>query len=196
MLKDCKKCRREGIKLMLKGEKCLSIKCPFTKRPYAPGDHGQNFRGKLSEYGKQLREKQKTKKIYGVAEVQFSNYVSLANKMTGSNTENLMRLLETRVDNIVYRLGFASSRSQARQLVSHGHFNVNNKNITIPSYRVSIGDEIAAKKVSMFKDLSLNTAVTWLETDKKMNIKVKHLPTRDEIDTPINENLIIEFYSR
>jgi small subunit ribosomal protein S4 len=197
MLNDCKKCRREGVKLSLKGEKCLSVKCPVTKRPYAPGDHGQNFRSKLSEYGKQLREKQKARRIYGIGEVQFRSYVKLANKMLGNKTENLMRLLELRLDNVVYRQGYASSRSQARQMVSHGLFTVGNRKVTIPSYRLKVGEIVAPKQSDKFKDLSLNTSLTWIETDtKKLSGLVKHLPAREEIDTPVNESLIIEFYSR
>lgn len=185
------------MKLSLKGEKCLSAKCPAIKRPYAPGDHGQNFRSKLSEYGKQLREKQKARKIYGIGEIQFRNYVQLAEKLTGNKTENIMRLLETRLDNVVYRLGFASSRSQARQMVSHGGFNVNAKKVTIPSYRIKVSDVIAPRKTERFKELSLNTSLLWLDADsKKLAGTIKHMPGRDEIDTPVNENLIIEFYSR
>jgi small subunit ribosomal protein S4 len=197
MLKACKKCRRETMKLSLKGDKCLSAKCPVTKRPYAPGDHGQNFRSKLSEYGKQLREKQKARKIYGIGEVQFRNYVTLAEKLTGNKTENIMRLLETRLDNVVYRLGFAASRSEARQMVSHGSFNVNSKKVTIPSYRIKASDIISPKKAERFSERSLNSSLLWLDADsKKLTGTVKHLPSREEIDTPVNENLIIEFYSR
>lgn len=197
MEKACKKCRRETIKLSLKGEKCLSAKCPVVKRPYAPGDHGQNFRSKLSEYGKQLREKQKARKIYGISESQFANYVKLADKLTGNKTENLMRLVETRLDNVVFRLNFAVSRSQARQMVSHGLFTVNGRKVTIPSYRIKQNDVIVPKHTDNFKEVTLNTAVLWLEGDtKKCAGTVKHMPTREEIDTPINESLIIEFYSR
>lgn len=197
MIKDCKKCRREGIKLSLKGEKCLSAKCPVIKRPYAPGDHGQNFRSKLSEYGKQLREKQKARRIYGIGEVQFRSYVRLADKLTGNKTENLMRLLEARLDNIVYRLGFADSRAQARQMVSHGLFKVGDRKVTIPSYRLKPGQNIQPKHPEKFKDISLNASVLWLDVDsKKLVGTVKHLPSREEIDTPVNESLIIEFYSR
>lgn len=197
MMNACEKCRREGDKLLLKGEKCLSPKCTFIKRPYAPGDHGQGFRGKVSEYGRQLREKQKARRIYGVSESQFSRYVTKANTMTGNNSENLVRLLETRADNIVYRLGFATSRSMARQFVSHGHFSVDGQKINTPSLQVKAGAVIMPRKKEMFKEISLNSASTWLDIDtKKMTAKVKHLPVRDEIDTPIQESLIIEFYSR
>ena len=197
MIKDCKKCRREGIKLSLKGEKCLSAKCPVVKRPYAPGEHGQNFRGKVSEYGKQLREKQKARKIYGINETQFRSYVDLAEKLVGNKTENLMRLLETRLDNIVFRLGFAESRAHSRQMVSHGLFTVDGKKVTIPSYRLKAGQIVSPKKTEIFKERTLNSSSNWLDVDnKKISGSVKHLPTREEIDTPVNESLIIEFYSR
>ncbi len=193
----CEKCRREGEKLLLKGDKCLSPKCTFIKRPYAPGDHGQGFRGKVSEYGRQLREKQKARRIYGISESQFSGYVKRANALSGNNSENLVRLLETRADNVVYRLGFASSRAMARQLVSHGLFSVDGQRIKTPSLQVREGVSIEPRKKDMFKEITLNKAVTWLDVDaKKMTGLVKHLPIRDEIDTPIQESLIIEFYSR
>lgn len=197
MIQACKKCRREGMKLLLKGERCLSSKCSVARRAYAPGDHGQGFRGKMSEYGKQLREKQKARRIYGIDESQFKSYVQKANIMLGNKTENLMRLLETRLDNLVYRLGFASSRSQARQMVSHGLFQVNGRKAMTPSYLVKAGAIISAKKPEMFKEVDLNKSIIWLDTDdKKKTGTLKHLPTREEIDTPINESLIIEFYSR
>lgn len=185
------------MKLLLKGERCLSSKCSVARRAYAPGDHGQGFRGKMSEYGKQLREKQKARRIYGIDESQFKSYVQKANIMLGNKTENLMRLLETRLDNLVYRLGFASSRSQARQMVSHGLFQVNGRKAMTPSYLVKAGAIISAKKPEMFKEVDLNKSIIWLDTDdKKKAGTLKHLPTREEIDTPINESLIIEFYSR
>lgn len=197
MIKDCKKCRREGVKLSLKGEKCLSAKCPVVKRPYAPGDHGQNFRGKISEYGKQLREKQKARRIYGIGEAQFRSYVKLAETLIGNKTENLMRLVETRLDNVVHRLGFARSRAEARQMVSHGLIVVNGRKVTIPSYRVKAGQIITPKHPEKFAEITLNTAVSWLDADtKKLSGTIIHLPSRDEIDTPVNESLIIEFYSR
>lgn len=197
MLQGCRKCRREGDKLMLKGDKCLGAACTFVKRPYAPGQHGQSFKGKMSEYGKQLREKQKARKIYGISESQFRKYVELADKLPGNKTENLMQLLESRVDNIVYRLGFATSRAMARQMVSHGRMTLNGKRITIPSIRVKAGDIITPKVADKFKELTLNSSILWLDSDsKKMTGTVKHLPTREEIDTPVNESLIIEFYSR
>ena len=197
MLLACKKCRREGEKLSLKGERCLSTKCAMNKRPYAPGDHGQGFHGKMSEYGKQLREKQKAKKIYNISESHLRKYATEAERIPGIKTENIMRLIETRIDNIVYRLGFAVSRSSARQMVSHGGFKVNGQRVTISSYQLKIADVIEPMRPARFKDLSLNPSITWLEADtKKLSGKVKHFPVRDEIDTPVNENLIIEFYSR
>jgi len=175
----------------------MTPKCAVARRSYAPGEHGQSFRGKVSEYGRQLREKQKARRIYGIGESQFRRYVQSAETETGNKSENLMRLLETRIDNVVYRLGFASSRSQARQFVSHGLFRVNGKRVTIPSYLLKAGDLVAPKKEAKFKETSLNTAITWLEPEKKKIAgTVKHMPVRDEIDTPINESLIIEFYSR
>lgn len=190
----CKKCRREGEKLMLKGERCISPKCAMVKRAYAPGQHGQSFRGKLSEYGKQLREKQKARRIYGISESQFAKYVGLAEKMKGNNAENLMKLLEQRLDNIIFRLCVASSRSQARQMVSHRFFKVNNKIVNIPSFLVSVGDTIEIKNT---KDISKANIPSWIEFDAKKNTAtIKHLPSREEIDSTFNESLIIEFYSR
>lgn len=196
MSNACEKCRREGVKLILKGERCLSPKCAFIKRAYAPGDHGQGFRGKVSEYGKQLREKQKAKRIYGMREIQFANLVQKADKLSGNTSQNLMMLLETRLDNIVFRLGYAPSRAAARQLVSHGNFNVNGHKTNIPSYGVKQGDVVEPKKSERFKDMRAGT-VSWINFEpKKHKAEVAHLPMREEIDTPVNENLIIEFYSR
>jgi small subunit ribosomal protein S4 len=193
----CKKCRREGVKLILKGERCLSNKCAIVKRPYAPGSSGQGFKGKMSEYGKQLREKQKAKRIYNINETQFKNYVTKANNMIGNKTENLMQLLETRVDNVILRAGFAPSHSKARQCISHGLFTLNGHPIYTPSIQVQIGDIIAPKKKEAYAEISLNTALSWLDADtKKMTATIRHLPAREEIDTPINESLIIEYYSR
>jgi len=197
MLEACKKCRREGIKLILKGERCLSPKCAFTRRSYAPGDHGQSKFSKISEFGKQLREKQKAKRIYGIAENQFSRYAKMINKMVGNKSENLMRSLELRLDNAVYRMGLSESRSHARQMVSHGLIRVNAKKVTIPSYQLSEGDVVAPKVLDSFKDRSLNTSIAWMQIDgKKISCKIAHLPSREEIDTPVNESLIIEYYSR
>lgn len=197
MLQACKKCRREGAKLMLKGDKCLSPKCTFIKRNYAPGQHGQGFHGKVSEYGKQLREKQSTRRSYGISEAQFSNIVKKAEKLEGNTAENLMKLLELRLDNIVYRLGLSTSRSWARQLVSHGHISVNGKKLNIPSAILDENDIIEPKNKDNYKEINNVGIPTWLELDiKKVSGKVKHLPLREEIDTPVNESLIIEFYSR
>ncbi len=193
----CKICRREGQKLLLKGERCLTTKCAFVRRSYAPGEHGQNFRSKVSEYGKQLREKQKTRRIYGMDEGQFAKYVNLANTMTGNNAENLMMLLELRLDNVIYRMGLASSRSQSRQYAAHGLFKVNGQKVTVPSFLVKVGDIIEPRDKSLFKDIEGNKSISWIEYDgKKMSAKIIHLPVRDEIDTSVNESLIIEFYSR
>jgi len=189
MIEACKKCRREGEKLMLKGDKCMSPKCTMVKRPYAPGQHGQSFRGKLSEYGKQLREKQKARRIYGVSETQFALYAKKADSMAGNTAENLLKLLETRIDNVVYRLGFASSRSQARQFVSHGLFRLNGKKTTIPSLLVKVGDKIGPAKKEMTAGRDSASSLTWLDIDtKKTEGIVKHIPTREEIDTTINES--------
>ncbi len=197
MITACRKCRRASEKLLLKGEKCLSQNCALVKRPYAPGDHGQSFRGKVSEYGRQLNEKQKARCIYNVLEHQFAGYVEKASKMQGNQSENLLTILESRIDNIIFRLGFAPSRSAARQLVSHGFFNLNGHKVKTASLLVKVGDVIEIRKQGFFKDIKLNSALTWIDVDsKKMTATVRHLPTREEIDTNINESLIIEFYSR
>lgn len=197
MIEACKKCRREGEKLLLKGERCLSPKCAMVKRPYPPGQHGQARFTKQSEYGKQLREKQKARRIYGVGESQFSNSATESSKAEGNTADNLMKILETRVDNVVYRLGFAVSRSQSRQMVSHGLIMVNGKKVTIPSYRLKTGDTIEPKNKESFKDFKNSNAPTWIEVDiKKVTGKILHIPSREEIDTTVNESLIIEFYSK
>lgn len=193
----CRQCRREGEKLLLKGERCFSPMCAIVKRSYAPGQHGQSFRGKVSEYGKQLREKQKARRTYGISESQFAHYVELAEKMTGNNAENLVRLLELRLDNVIYRLGLASSRAQARQMVSHRTILVNSKTVNIPSFLVKAGDVVAPKYVDRFKDFKQSNTPTWIEFDaKKLSAKIKHLPMLEEIEHAYNESLIIEFYSR
>lgn len=197
MILACKKCRREGEKLMLKGERCTSPKCAMIKRPYAPGQHGQSFRGKISEYGKQLREKQKARRIYGIGEKQFANYAEKADKLAGNTAENLLSLLESRLDNSLYRLGFAPSRSAARQLVSHGLFKVNDQKISIPSFLVKPKDTIYPIKKESFKEVNPINLPSWISFDqKKLLGTVNHTPTREEIDTTVNESLIIEFYSR
>lgn len=200
----CRLCRREGQKLYLKGEKCFSQKCPVDKRPYAPGQHGQSRR-KLSEYGLQLREKQKAKRIYGVLEAQFANYFLKADRVPGITGENLLRLLEMRLDNVVYRLGYGRSRTEARQVVRHNHIVVNGKKVNIPSYQVKIGDIIEIKEnsktIQRFKDILDTTASRlvpeWLEANKdNLSGKVVALPNRDQIDIEIQETLIVELYSK
>jgi len=200
----CRQCRREGAKLYLKGDKCYSDKCPFVKRGYAPGQHGQS-RKKVSEYGIQLREKQKARRVYGVLERQFRNYFEKAERQKGITGENLLVLLERRLDNVVFRMGFASSRTQARQLVRHGHFAINGHRVDIPSYLVKPGEEIklteGSKDSPLFKEiadaLTHKTVPAWLEVSAQdMSGKVVRYPTREEIDTPIQEYLIVELYSR
>ncbi|NMB98001.1 MAG: 30S ribosomal protein S4 [Clostridiaceae bacterium] len=201
---SCKLCRREGEKLFLKGDKCYMDKCPVAKRAYAPGQHGQQ-RKKLSEYGMQLREKQKARRFYGVLEKQFRNYFEMANKMKGVTGENLLRLLESRLDNVVYRLGLAASRPEARQLVKHSHITVNGKKVNIPSYLVTPGDVIAvaegirnSEKIKIIIENTGNRVVpSWLEFDaENLTGRVVSLPTREEIDLPVKEHLIVELYSK
>ncbi|MGI6143725.1 MAG: 30S ribosomal protein S4 [bacterium] len=201
----CRLCRREGIKLFLKGDKCYTDKCPIDRRGYAPGQHGQGRRKKLSEYGLQLREKQKARRFYGLLENQFHRYYVLASSQKGITGENLLILLESRLDNVVYRLGYASSRKEARQLVLHGHFAVNGRKVNIPSYRVKPGDVIEVREKSRnnskFKELAELAAdkvvPPWLEQDlEKMGGTVLRLPIREEIDVPVEEHLIVELYSK
>lgn len=199
---QCKRCRREGIKLYLKGDRCFSDKCAVARRPQAPGQHGTS-RKKLTNYGLQLREKQKAKRIYGVLESQFRKYYEEAARTKGVTGENLLRSLELRIDNAVFRLGFASSRVEARQLVRHGHFTVNGKKVNIPSYEIKNGDVIAVKeksrsseKFKAFAELQANLP-KWLTVDKdKMEGQVIDLPKREDIDIPVNETLIVELYSK
>lgn len=200
----CRICRREGEKLFLKGEKCYTDKCAFVRRAYAPGQHGQG-RKKLSEYGLQLREKQKTRKYYGVLETQFENYFDLATKKQGMAGENLLQILETRLDNVVYRAGFAMSRPEARQLVKHGHFTVNGKKVDIPSYLVKAGDVVAVREKSLSSDkiknnIEANSAkpsLNWLSVDRaKATVSVVSLPSREDIDLQVEEHLIVELYSK
>ena len=199
---SCRLCRREGQKLFLKGERCYSGKCAMEKRAYAPGQHGQN-RKKASDYGLQLREKQKAKRFYGLQETQFHNYFVKAEAKQGITGENLLIMLETRLDNTVFRMGFASSRKEARQLVTHGHFTVNGKKTDIPSQQVKPGDVIAvtAKSTSSpkFKEIKEMTISTpeWVTIDTdKLEGKVLSVPTRAQIDTPVAEHLIVELYSK
>ncbi len=201
----CRLCRREGEKLYLKGAKCYTEKCPFNKRRYPPGIHGRSSRRKITIYGMQLREKQKVKRMYGVLEGQFRRYFELARKMGGNIGENLLSILERRLDNVVYRLGFASSRAQARQLVSHGHVIVDGRKVDIPSYLVKPGQVITLKdkaKKFIFVQESLQekdpqSIPTWLSLDKdEYKGTVLRLPIRTDITHPINERLIVELYSK
>ena len=200
----CRICRREGDKLFLKGDRRYTDKCAIARRGYAPGQHGQG-RKKASEYATQLREKQKAKKYYGLLEKQFHHYFELAEKMPGMQGENLLKLLESRLDNVVYRAGFAMSRPEARQLVSHAHFTVNGKKVNIPSYLVKAGDVIAIRESSMDSDkvkgvLEANAsrpALNWLSVDRaKAQATVVSLPERSEIDLQVAEHLIVELYSK
>jgi len=203
----CKLCRREEEKLYLKGEKCYSDKCPVSRRPYAPGMHGKRgqFRRKVSDYALQLREKQKARRIYGVLEAQFQRYFSEAERQKGITGLNLLRMLESRLDNVVYRLGIGVSRSQARQMVRHGHIEVNGVKVNIPSYQVKPGDVIAvrerSRKLTEFADLpqvlERHTPPEWLSLDPStLSGRVLSQPTREAIDIPLREQLIVEFYSR
>ena len=201
---NCKMCRREGCKLYLKGERCTNGKCAFDHRSTAPGQHGA-ARKKVGEYGKQLREKQKARRYYGVLEGQFKHYYELAEKQEGITGANLLILLERRLDNVVYRMGMAASRKEARQLVLHAHFTLNGKKVTIPSLLVKAGDVIAVKETSKesvkIKALcdGLATAVTpkWLENDAANHLtKVVALPAREDIDFEFEEQLIVELYSK
>ncbi len=200
----CRLCRREGLKLYLKGDRCFTEKCAIDRRAYAPGQHGQG-RKKVSEYGTQLREKQKARRIYGVLEKQFETYFEKAERQAGITGENLMKLLERRLDNVVYRLGLAASRAEARQLVLHNHFTLNAHKANIPSMLVSVGDIIQVKEKSKespkFKDIKENlahkTPPAWLEIDsEQLTAKVVALPTKEQLDVPIQEHLIVELYSR
>ncbi len=201
---DCKLCRREGLKLFLKGDRCFGPKCALEKRNYPPGEHGQR-RIKPTDYSMQLREKQKMKRIYGVMEGQFRKYFSMAERQKGITGENLLRILEQRLDNVVHRLGFAVSRSQARQLVRHGHFQVNGRPVNIPSYLLKAGDRIEVRQKSrelLPVKASLESAKKralppWLELDMaNLTGVVKGLPTRDEIAIPVQEQLIVSLYSK
>ncbi len=198
----CRLCRREGMKLFLKGDRCFTDKCAFTRRSYAPGQHGQG-RKKMSDYGVQLREKQKARRIYGVLEKQFRRTYEEASRLKGVTGENLLMLLEIRLDNVVYKLGYGNSRKEARQLVTHEHFTVNGKKVNIPSYRVKPGDVIAVKEKSrateLFKTYAENpkNVPAWLESNMaSFEGKVVSVPSREQIDTPINETLIVELYSK
>ncbi|MBQ6000796.1 MAG: 30S ribosomal protein S4 [Clostridia bacterium] len=200
----CRQCRREGQKLFLKGERCYSEKCAINRRSFAPGQHGK-ARKKLSEYGLQLREKQKARRYYGVLESQFAHYFEMAERKSGITGENLLQILESRLDNAVYRLGFAMSRPEARQLVVHGHFTVNGKKVDVPSYLLKADDVIAvspksrqSEKFKVIAEANANRPVpSWLEVDREnQSGKVVSLPARDQIDLDIQETLIVELYSK
>ena len=200
----CRMCRREGQKLFLKGDRCYTQKCAMECRAYAPGMHGQN-RSKTSEYGQQLREKQKAKRYYGLLESQFRSYFDMAERRAGQTGENLLSILESRLDNVVYRLGFAMSRAEARQLVSHGHFTVNGRKVNIPSYLVKPGMVVSLKDSSKsLEKIKANVEANafrqppkWLEYDaNNMIAKVVAAPAREDIDLPIEEHLIVELYSK
>jgi len=201
----CRLCRREKLKLFLKGDRCYTDKCAFERRSYAPGQHGQRRGGKISDYGIQLREKQKAKRIYGILEKQFRRYYVKADKQKGITGTNLLVLLERRLDNIVYRMGFTSSRDQARQLVRHNHFTVNEKKVNIPSFQVKKGDVVEVKEKSWKIPVVLEARETfvrreipgWLEIDgDNFRGVVKAFPSREELTMPINEQLIVELYSK
>jgi small subunit ribosomal protein S4 len=201
----CRLCRREGMKLFLKGTKCFTDKCPIEKRNFAPGQHGKDRKAKIVGYGLQLREKQKTKRMYFAQEGQFRNYFEKAVRAKGVTGELLLQQLERRLDNVVYRLGFGISRRQARQLVRHGHIQVNGRKVNIPSFQVSAGDEIAvrenSRKLAILEPAkefaSHQNSPNWLEINRDAYTgRVISLPKRDEIQVPVNEQLIVELYSK
>lgn len=200
----CRICRREATKLFLKGDRCYTDKCAFERRAYPPGEHGR-ARKKFSDYAIQLREKQKVRRMYGLLEGQFRKYFDIADSRKGATGENLLILLERRLDNVVYRLGFSNSRIQARQLVRHGHINVNGKRVNIPSFIVKEGDAVTvaekSKKIPLFQDaqevLARRGAPGWVEVDgNEFKGTIKALPVREDITFPINEQLIVELYSK
>jgi len=200
----CRLCRREGSKLFLKGARCYSDKCAFERRGYAPGQHGQ-ARIKMSDYGIRLREKQRVRRMYGIQEDQFAWYFKVADRAKGVTGTNLLVLLERRLDNVVYRTGFAESRNQARQLVRHGHFTVNGRKVDIPSYLVRVGDEIAVREKSKdivpikqaVEAMARRSVPDWIEVDvDALKCKIKQMPERNHITMPIQEQFIVEFYSK
>jgi small subunit ribosomal protein S4 len=200
---SCRLCRREGQKLFLKGDRCYTDKCAITKRNFAPGQHGQS-RKKVTEYGIQLREKQKVRRFYGISESQMYKYYLMADRMKGISGENLLKLLELRLDNVVYRMGLAASRAEARQLVVHGHFTLNGTKVDIPSLLTTVGDVIQVKEKSRnsdkFKSLVENhngNTVSWLNIDlEQLKGTIVAEPTREDIDLPVEEHLIVELYSK
>jgi small subunit ribosomal protein S4 len=202
---NCRLCRREGAKLFLKGRRCFSDKCSFEKREYAPGQRGRMMRRKVSDYGLQLREKQKVRRAYGVMEKQFRGYYQKATREKGITGENLLRLLERRLDNVVFRLGFAPSRKTARQLIRHGHFQVNGRKVNIPSFLAGVGDVIGVREKSRnlaaihdsLKDAGRRPELPWLQVDKvKLQGQVLQLPAREDIAAPFDEQLIVVLYSK
>ena len=199
---DCRQCRREGCKLFLKGERCTSKKCAFERRPSLPGQHGSD-RKRVTEYGLQLREKQKVKRAYGILEKQFRKYYEEAVRMKGVTGENMLSLIERRLDNVVYRMGIGASRAECRQIVNHGQITVNGRRVNVPSFIVKVGDIIEVKEnkreLQMFKDLKGMKIIMpkWLEFDsEQLKGKILALPTREDVDLGIKEHLIIELYSR
>ena len=203
---SCRLCRREGCKLYLKGDKCASDKCPFSRRQQAPGQHGANVsRRRPKEYSLQLREKQKAKRYYGILEKQFKNYFEKADRQPGQTGENLLVMIERRMDNVVYRMGMANSRKEARQLVTHGHFVINGKRVDIPSYQVKPGEVVAisenSRKKPVFAELTGENAPIalvpgWIEKTDDYTGKIVAMPTREDIDYPVEEHLIVELYSK
>ena len=201
----CRLCRREGMKLFLKGERCYSEKCAIEKRNFAPGQHGKTRKAKLAGYGIQLREKQKVKRIYGVLEDQFRQYFEQAERMRGITGETLLQLLERRLDNVAYRLGLATSRAQARQLVRHGHFTVNGRKVDIPSFSVTPGDVVGIRQssrtnpsiVHALEEVKGRGVPEWLSFDPNaFSAKISSIPTREQINLPVQEQLIVELYSK
>lgn len=200
----CKLCRREGAKLFLKGERCLTMKCEIERRNFPPGQHGQR-RSKLSDYALQLREKQKMRRIYGLMERQFRNYFDLADRKKGVTGDELVRLLESRLDNVVYRMGFGASRRQARQLVSHGHVEVNGRRVNLPSYRVTVGDKVALRQKSRENPVIRNNLERalqrgmpeWIDfTPEAFTGAIVRMPAKDDAAIPVVEQLVVELYSK
>ena len=202
---SCRLCRREGLKLFSKGDRCYSEKCSFERRDYVPGDHGQAHKKQRSDYGVQLREKQKLKRMYGLLEKQFRGYFEKADKQKGITGTNLLVLLERRIDNMIFRMGFANSRIEARQLVSHGHFLINGKPFNIPSYLLKAGDEVCVKEGSRkitrimgaIETVARRGVPHWLELDKdNFKASIKMLPVREDLTMPVQEQLVVELYSK
>jgi len=202
---SCRLCRREGLKLFLKGDRCYSEKCSFERRGYAPGDHGQSHKKQRSDYGVQLREKQKLKRLYGLLEKQFRGYFEKADKQKGITGTNLLIFLERRLDNMIFRMGLSNSRVEARQLISHGHFLINGKAVNIPSYLLKAGDVVSVKESSRkitrvfeaMETVARRGIPQWLELDKdNFKASIKMLPTRDDLTMPVQEQLVVELYSK